>query len=200
MCHFVTATLPRSADAGAVASQFAAAGRGFVVIANRHLESQIDRGDQYYLTTAGRCDCGTVLGSLADSGRDPGRDVEQEVAKLRRRGWSEAKVGRWRLQVEGDRVRRRREERGQAGRGVPSAGQWVTLVREVLGSGATPRIGLLLHWYAGGVESERIQLKSQRQVPRSELTPELLMRMDEDVLYEFSSTLSANRGSVRSSS
>lgn len=55
----------------------------------------------------------------------------------------------------------------------------------MLTSDYTRRIGLLLHMYHGGIESERISIVRREIVKLAELTPELLMRIKEDVLYEF---------------
>jgi hypothetical protein len=55
----------------------------------------------------------------------------------------------------------------------------------VLASDATKRLGILLHWYKSGVANERIRLNDTITTPLAELTPEFLMTMKEDVLYNF---------------
>lgn len=186
MCHVITATLPSSADAAAVVARLAVGGRAFVVVSNAVIAAQIDPGDVYLVTAGKPCDCGTSIGALARAdGGDADCDTGREVEKLRRRGWSETKIRRWQSDVEHSRDRRQREHHVRALRGAHDAQQWVELLGDVLGSGETSRIGLLLHWYRGSVESERIELRGREQVVITEANPELLMLMDDDVLYEF---------------
>lgn len=185
MCHYITATLPRDVDIDVVASRFDAHGRGFTVISNPHVAGQIEPGDRYVLTTRKHCDCGTVLGALRGSGAKSQGALAHQVEKLRRRGWSEAKIDRWRDQTGQGRARREQESGAGAQRGLQDANQWIDLLRDLLNSGAGPRIGLLLHWYRGSVESERVALKGVRRVAISTLNPDQLMGIEEDVLYEF---------------
>lgn len=185
MCHYITATLPRDVDIDVVASRFDAHGRGFKVVSNPHVAGQIEPGDRYVLTTRKQCDCGTSLGTLSGSGAKSQAALAHQEGKLRRRGWSKAKIERWRTQTEQDRARREQQSVAGSQRGLQDARQWIALLRDLLNSGATARVGLLLHWYRGRVESERIVLKGVRRVELSMLTPDQVMAIEEDVLYEF---------------
>jgi len=49
----------------------------------------------------------------------------------------------------------------------------------------TTRGQVLLHWYHGGIASERIDISGREKVRLAELSPERLMKMKEDTLYEF---------------
>jgi hypothetical protein len=71
--------------------------------------------------------------------------------------------------------------------GAQDANQWIELLSDLLGTGATTRISLLLHQYSGNVESERIVLKGRQRLEASELTTEQLMTIEEDVLYDVAS-------------
>jgi hypothetical protein len=55
----------------------------------------------------------------------------------------------------------------------------------LLESGYTRRLGLLLHWYHGSVDNERINILGKEKIKIQELKPEQLMKMKEDVIYEF---------------
>lgn len=180
MCHYVTATIPNSADSDAIAAVFEAHGLGFSLVENRHVQPQLHKGDRYVLTTRGSCDCGTPIGSRRTVGRD--EPHARELAKLRKRGWSEAKIRRWLEQKRETRERSERQADAAARSRTPEAAEWVALLADVLGHAA--RVGLLLHWYRGGIDSERITLERE-VVPRVELTAERLLSMREDVIYEF---------------
>src|SRR5688572_29469897 len=114
MCHFITAALPAGADAEAVASLFKSYRRALEPVDNDWVVAQLPAGDRYFLTTRGYCDCGTSLGSLTRQCEAP-RSPEDEVRKLKRKGWSEAKIERWRAEklAAGERARDRQEAMAQ---------------------------------------------------------------------------------------
>jgi len=185
MCHYITATLPDSVNLDLVAPIFESHKLGFELIANRRITEQIKPKASYILTTRGQCDCGTVLGSLNHSDNSEGVSFEHELNKFRERGWREAKIQRWIERKERTKERHLREDEARAKADHRSADQWIGFISDLLKSGYTSRIGLLLHWYHGSVESEQIQIQGKEKVKLAELSPEQLMRMKEDVLYEF---------------
>lgn len=185
MCHYITATLPHSVNPESVAPLFETHKLGFEVISNPHVLSQVEAGDWYVLTTRGHCDCGTALGSLNNPAASEMASYERELKKFRKQGWSEAKIKRWLEQKEQTKERHLREDEARAQGSTPELDQWVDFITDMLTSGRTRGIGLLLHMYQRGVESERIDLLGKERVRVADLTPERLLRMKEDVLYEF---------------
>ena len=185
MCHYITATLPHSVKPESVAPLFESHKLGFELISNPHVSSQVEAGDWYVLTTRGHCDCGTALGSLNHPPSGEAVSYERELKKFRKRGWGEAKIKRWLEQKEQTKERHLREDEARAQGSTLELDQWVGFVTDVLKSGHARRIGLLLHMYQRGVESERIDIHGKESVRLTALSPELLMRMKEDVLYEF---------------
>lgn len=178
MCHYITAVLPASANAEALAPIMEKYGRQLRPQPNSSIEEQLRAGERYFFTTRGPCDCGTALGALvgAEKSIEQRKEaVEKEEQKLRRKGWSQAKLERWRTQKQGHRARPRRSDE-------PT--EWVALVNDILNSRHTSSFGLLLHWYNGPLEG-RIQLSARNVVKLVQVSPELLGRMQEDVLYEF---------------
>jgi hypothetical protein len=158
MCHFITATLPQSVTPDSVAPIFKSHKLGFDLISNPHVSSQIESEDWYILTTRGHCDCGTALGSLSRSVTSGPISYERDLKKFREKNWSEAKIQRWLEQKEQTKEKHLREDEDQAGTRTPDAAHWVGFITDVLKSGQTRRIGLLLHMYYGGLESERIKI------------------------------------------
>ncbi len=185
MCHFITATLPQSVDADSVAPIFTSHQFAFDLISNPHVSAQLEAGDLYLLTTRGHCDCGTALGSLDGPAPQDDHSSERELKKFRKQGWSEAKIARWLQQKEQTKEKHLREDEARFKGSTRELNQWVGLITNVLKSGRAARIGLLLHMYHGGIESERIDILRREKVRLVDLTPELLMRIKEDVLYEF---------------
>lgn len=158
---------------------------GFKVVHNPHVRPQLNPGDTYILTTIGHCDCGTALGALNRSGPSKDLTYEGELAKLRKQGWSGAKVQRWLNQKRETEKKKQEEVDARAQRGMAEAEKWVNLLSDLLQSGHANRVGVLLHLYHGGVETERVNISERRKVRLADLSPEYVMRMSEDILYEF---------------
>jgi hypothetical protein len=185
MCHYITATLPQNADVSAVSSVFEKFKLGFEIIHNPHIKSRLPVGELYVLTTRSYCDCGTVLGSSARPPTSDAVTFERDLRSFRKQGWSEAKIRRWLDEKQKAQEKEERKAHQQAEGGKSEASEWVDFLTSVLKSGGANRIGLLLHWYQSGVDNERIKLQSITTLPITEATPELLMAMQEDVLYNF---------------
>ena len=187
MCHFVTATLPANAKLDSLRLIARDHALALTEVHNPHVASQLQPGELYYLTTLGSCDCGTVLGSqLRLDRRSHAKEPnEREIAALRRRGWSETKIERWLLQHSLTTARDTRGQRVHAEGRALEAGSWQQFLNEVLASGGTAFVGLLLHWYHGSIDGERIQIRQRRVIRQTDTTPDLLMHLPEDELYVF---------------
>lgn len=175
MCHFITAVLPGCANQSALAEIAARHGRALEPQRNPSVEEQLNPGEHYFLTTQGHCDCGTTLGALARSESTHERRrsaAENDESKLRRKGWSDAKIKRWKEQ---------KAEHLAKPKQTPEATDWEAFLKEMLNSRQTPFICLLLHWYTGPIEG-RIELQGREVV---NVSAESLGRMREDVLYQF---------------
>jgi hypothetical protein len=62
---------------------------------------------------------------------------------------------------------------------------WRDLIRGVLESRYSNRVGLLIHQYYDDRNDETIVLESRVQVPASRLDERILAEMQEDTIYEF---------------
>lgn len=187
MCHFITAILPANVKLDSLRLIARDHARALTEVHNPHVTSQLQPSEHYYLTTLGSCDCGPVLGA------QPRRDrlshakepTEREIAALRRRRWSETKIERWLLQHSLATAHDTRRQRVQAEGSAHEASSWQQFIKEVLASGGTAFVGLLLHWYHGSIDGERIQIRQRRIIRQTDTTPDLLMRLPEDELYVF---------------
>lgn len=173
MCHFITAVLPSSAAHGELDALARLHGRRFQPMSTPSIEAQIGPGERYFSTTVGHCDCGTPLGALARGGAP---DWEAQAQRLRKKGWSGAKVARSLAQKKAD------FDASAAPEGDTRA--WLDFIRAVLDSGMTSHLGLLLHMYSGSLDAP-IELAGRETVRTNALTVELLGHMREDVLYVF---------------
>jgi len=60
---------------------------------------------------------------------------------------------------------------------------WIDFVQNVLKN--VKRIGLLKHWYKSSLDNEEILLKKTEQLNLKDFTADKLLKLEEDVLYEF---------------
>lgn len=182
MCHFITATLPKTADRealNAIAREF---GRQFQPLASPAVTAQLPPDAAYFLTTLAHCDCGTVLGSARRAAaRAP--DWSGEEAKLLKKGWSRTKAARA-LEQRREKEALKQEANEQADRALAESLEG--FVSGVLQSGLTAELGLLLHSYHGPLDEEFSILRHEQVSPNAALA-EVLPVAEEDVLYVFRS-------------
>ena len=180
MCHFITATLPRSAPHEALDAVARNAGRQFRPLISRGVQAQLPADSAYFLTTLAHCDCGTYLGSAhRAAARAP--DWAAEEAKLLGKGWGRAKAARA-LAQRRDKGAAKQEADEQAARA--QSGSLERFVSGILQSGLTPTLGLLLHEYRGPLDEDFTILRHE-QVPRGARLSDVLSEAEEDVLYVF---------------
>ena len=140
----------------------------FDTIHNPHIDSQLEPTERYVRVTRGHCDCSTMLGSL--HARQP---KERDIAKLRRKGWSDTKIQRW-LQSKEHGVRAPATPQGELTRD-----EWMAFLRDALDEGSVPYLGLMMHWYRRSPEDEQIhvarrsacwQISGMRLIPGSRMS------------------------------
>lgn len=183
MCHFITATLSRGADADLIREIARRFGRDWKPLRNRHVLGQLGQGEGYFLTTRARCDCGTQIGSARQEASDS--PDGRASAKLRRKGWGEAKIERWVSEQRRTKLKRARELDSHLRRAGADVDSWGALLRALFEESRVAFVGLLLHSYSGSVESERIDLSRDDSLPVAELDGAFLLQIEEDVLYRF---------------
>lgn len=178
MCRFVTAVLPAAAPHEALDALARTHGRRFLRLSSPSMTRQLAADEAYFVTTLGHCDCDEPLGALRGT-RDDGEDMAR---KLARKGWSKNKSARAMAQkreqaVAADGVQRQRADDDLV--------RWLAFVDAVLASAQVGELGLLLHFYSGGVEDEEVTVRERRRVSRADDRAAVLHGMEEDVLYLF---------------
>ena len=179
MCHFVTMVAPEGVDEGALKSMLKQHQRGFTPIENRFVQGCLKQGELYFLPTPKHCDCGTMLGASRRLQMGTERDDVQlgnELAKRRRKGWSEAKIGRWLEDA------RKTKEKGLKLDSAVGPETWPELLEAALKELKLPYIGILLHMYSGGLEAEP-KVVARKKFRLGDDLRRRLYEMKEDVLY-----------------
>ena len=179
MCHYVTAVLPAAADVSRLRDIAESHRHALRPLQSPAMQRQLKAGEQYFLTTAGHCDCGTPLGALKARPRRNDRVVEER--KLRLKGWSESKIARALDQHDAHEAKERESARPAVEVGLA---EWQSLVSAWLGSGATPYVGLLLHFYDDPIDAGFL-LQGREVNGRDGVDASTLGHIMEDVLYEF---------------
>ena len=180
MCHFVTLALPSASNMVALESIVEKHARKLDPLANQSVEEHLKPGERYFYTTTRMCDCGTTLGYDERRKRRPSADIESQVKKLRAKGWGQSKVNRW----------LENKAHHDAIQSVVSKSDehwnddWFDLLAELLDSKLVQHVCLLLHFYSGPLTG-RVNVKERVQVNLREAGLGFLLKIQEDVLYEF---------------
>jgi hypothetical protein len=186
MCHYVTATMSAGGDERAVRKIAEAFALRWEQIHNPSVTKALLPGETYFYTTRGMCDCGTDLGSaLRRNATLHAPDHEREAKKLRKKGWGAAKIERRIKDRQADFERKKAEAEARGDVPPHHAQIWCDFIHAVFDAGAARSIGILLHFYSGGIDSERIKVGGRRTMPSNSLTAQYLLELDEDVLHEF---------------
>jgi hypothetical protein len=184
MCHYITCTLPASADLEALSPVIKQFRMGFTAQENAKVQAQLPPGERYLLGTGNYCDCGTALGCMHQDIEDTERAeerLERQVRKLMKKGWSKAKIERWKDQKSAA-LSARQDKSTEA---TPDAQTWLDFIRALLSSGHANRVGVLLHWYSGNVTTENIRLAGTVEQNITDVSADDLMRIEENVWYVF---------------
>lgn len=180
MCTFISATINADADLALLEATFERCRRRFE---EAPLVPQLPAGRRYLVHSVGHCDCGTEIGSGLAFGRSK---VEAgDLEKLRRKGWSEAKIDRWLGQKAEAEVRDRRVGDDRLVNAHQDLGIWVELVRAVLASPTVRVFGLMHDFYAHGPGYDRLPLTVLAPAPVERLTEETLYRLPGGTLAEW---------------
>ena len=185
MCHFITAVIDKKTNLDQLNQLGQDYGIAFNICDNDYVKDQLRPTEQYVAKKVKYCDCGTSLGMLARAQSPDGLRVEiQELERLRRKGWSESKIQRWVADREKS-IEKARSQFDSLANGKPSSADgWLRYFHGIFSDGSIRHMGLLLHWYRRGPETERIKIKKREVIRMGDLSSQILLSIDEDVIYD----------------
>jgi hypothetical protein len=185
MCTTIRITIPPDIDAARVSEALA---RFTGYSAQPIGRYEIGRYEKDLLLSVeghyGECQCGTSLGRSAAPQEPDKAAIERSVAKLQRRGWSEAKIRRWLDEQEKTHAK---EERTFHVRTRPDtsdaaeANLWLPFLRHLLLTERVDHVGIHVDWRA----------RNQHEVFREEIIDlanadaQLLLSMPSDTVHVF---------------
>lgn len=158
-------------------------GRVAVLTENPSVSSILREGEYQYFTTKGHCDCGTVLAN--EDADTPDRVAERssvltkQKLRLKRKGWSQAKISRWLDEKQGAQERRKNDPQD-------SFELWANLVAEIAGEADVKSVGILVHHYSG-LLTEEIFEANRTEVRFSEFRDRLSSMKEDELLIAVSS-------------
>lgn len=107
--------------------------------------------------------------------------------KFKGKNPSEAKIQKWKQQSEENLKKcevSETERENEIETATPRTKQWLDFLKAVIDSGFTNRIGLLLHDYSGK-HGNTIKIQAKETIRIQNLTPTILLKAKEDVIYDF---------------
>jgi hypothetical protein len=177
MCHFITLIAP-TGDVAAVSAVLGRHGRAARAVDNPSVRGSLREGERQYLTTRGHCDCGSVLSLRRDTPEELEKTLAAEEARLRRKGWSNAKIAR---AVEDRRKAGAKPERGHE---TDSFDLWATALTDLRSDLGLSCAGLLIRFYSGDVSDDSFEA-SRREVRGEDLRGALATLREDEVTIFF---------------
>lgn len=108
-------------------------------------------GERHFLSPAAFCDCGTVLARGADTEpkKDPKEKLDREIARLARKGWSDAKIERL--------LEDKEKATARPSRFTPpdSLELWAGILSDLASQKGATSVGYLVHFYSGDTTTEQ---------------------------------------------
>ena len=186
MCHYITATMGPNSDESAVRRLAKASLLKWEPLDKPGVMTQLRSGERYFLTTRGMCDCGTEIGVSVRTARtlpprDP--DLSREIKKIKKKGWTDAKIDRWIEQTKSDVARKHLDSETRLCGPHPEVDRWIQFVSSVLAGNYADWIGILVHWYGGNVATEAIAAGNRRWLTLDDFTEDYLLNAEEDTLH-----------------
>ncbi len=170
MCHFIT-LVAATADTAALDARMRTHGRRALPTHNPSVQVALKPDEHQYLTTT-TCNCGTVFGPTL-----PRKESPDRLEALRRKGWSEAKIGRAMAAAIAAAEKRPNEP-------LDSVEGWSEILLDLLHGMKLNSVGILLHAYEGSVATERFH--ANRVEVDTNMLGEALMNLGEDRLMTVS--------------
>jgi hypothetical protein len=152
-------------------------GRAADPIDNPSIRKALRDGECQYVTTRGHCDCGTVLAPRHDTAQLFEEKLAKEEARMRRKGWSGAKIAR---AIED----RRRADAKPRGGGGDSLELWSAVLRDLRTELDLPHAGLFVRFYSGSLATEDFRA-SRRDVSKGVPWQEALASLEHDEVTIF---------------
>ena len=184
MCYYITATLPKDTDIESMKNILDRYNMAFSPIINNNLNQQFPPGELYFRATKDYCDCDTSLGFLNRDREYQELLNSKKVKNLKKKKCTERQIDKWikkKLQTKPPHIKHSITENERN----LDIKRWIEFIGEILTSKKTSRIGVMKHWYTRGLQDEYFKIEKKVKLYLDEISPDILTKLAEDVLYEF---------------
>ena len=184
ICYYITASLPKEANLENLRPLLEKFNMDFTLISNLNIKTQLRPNELYFRATKSHCDCGSVLGSNNRSQEYEKLIKSKKVKALRKKRWSDEQIHSWimeKISSKPQKINQKKtpEEIDQ------EINKWINFIKEILKN--VKPIGILKHWYKFGLDNEKIELTRTTHINLKDLNSNMLLNLEEDVLYEIMS-------------
>lgn len=142
------------------------------------LRALLTADEREYVISRAPCDCGTFLGSALRHGTDPDAMRASEIARYRRKGWSEARIARAMSDKDHAATRPPRQQPNE------DAVYWIGLMTVLAQGLGLKRLGLMHHFYSKSPGQEP-ETATRREAGLVGEAAEALAFMADAVVHDF---------------
>ena len=184
MCHFISGLILNDfelTDLNEIGTFYSIT---FAKCDNDFIKGQLDNNEIYLIKSSKYCDCGTELGALQRFDNPSNKRIEKsELDKLKKKGWTDSKIQRW-IDDKNKINVRDQNKFDQFRTGIHSdIDNWISFIQDLYSKTKIKKFGLMLHWYKGGVNTERIKVLDKVKTKLKDLDDQILLRIKEDTMY-----------------
>ena len=148
MCYFVVTALPNQVDQGSMSKVFDKYGKKLAAAEMAIDGPSIPCDRDLFYTCKGPCDCDTPIGSRSHTRAQRGPS-DRDLDKLRKKGWSKAKIDRW-IEAKKNNLKEKERKRTQDDKSSAlGIEEWAKLIREAVITKGCQRMGIVLLWSPG---------------------------------------------------
>ena len=166
MCLRVTIVVPSSSKIKAIIEIAKEYGFSFDIVNNKSILEQISENEIYLGNIENGCECYTGIGAFDLYNRN----IDDILEKFENK----------------DLINQMREEDMQKKKAYKDeAKKWLSLLRNLIDNNYVSRLGILLHFYHDATDKEEIILKDKIFLKLTEVEPECLMKIKNDIIYYF---------------
>jgi hypothetical protein len=185
MCHYISGIIKSDFDLEKLNSISREHWISYDSCNNEFVIAQLRESEKYLVKHTKICDCGTELGSLNKLNQFKEQRVEKrEIDKLISKGWSELKINRWIVDRKKSIQKEKTKYDNYLNNSHSDIDRWMNFFNDLFNKTDIRYFGILLHFYKGGIASERIKIKNREKICFDSLCDKLLLEIDEDIIYD----------------
>ena len=106
------------------------------------------------------------------------------MRSLRKKQWTDEQIHLWILEKINNKKPKGHDNLTPIEKEI-EINKWNNFLTSVIGKNKLTRVGILKHWYSKGLSNEDFLIKNTEHISVKELNSDILLNLEDDVLYEF---------------